>query len=79
MNETNNVGLDADNYEDASEAEQSDLDDDEDPNTKFHYIITESDEYGEEIPKFTKLKVQYLKRIQFSIKDHSRQHFVSTK
>ena len=78
MSETYNVGLDADNYEDESEEEQSDLDDDEDPNKKFHYIITESDEYGEEIPKFTKLKstvpkenpVQYKRSFPAALRFH---------
>ena len=31
-------------------------DEDEDPNLKFHYIITEQSGYGEEIPQYTKLK-----------------------
>ena len=42
------------NEDDSEEDEHGD--DTEDPNNKFHYIITENDSLGPEIPKFTKLK-----------------------
>ena len=44
------------NYEEYSGDEDGSDDDSEDPNAKFHYIITEEDTLGPEIPKFTKLK-----------------------
>ena len=50
----NNFDMDAENYEDDSEEEHDD--DDEDPNLKFHYIITEHNRHGKEIPQYTKLK-----------------------
>jgi hypothetical protein len=50
----NNGGLDEETYEDHDESDEFD-DEDEDPNIKFHYIITERDGLGEEIPQYTKL------------------------
>ena len=47
--------IDEEYYEDSNDIEEFN-DEDEDPNKKFHYIITEHDGYGEEIPHFTKLK-----------------------
>ena len=43
------------------ESEDDDSTDDEDPNEKFHNIITEADDPGEEIPKYFKLKDPYPK------------------
>ena len=57
MGETENKhngGLDEETYGDDSESDEFD-DEDEDPNAKFHYIITEHDGLGEEIPQYTKL------------------------
>ena len=39
-----------------SDSEEDDSSDDEDPYEKFHFIITEADEPGKEIPKYFKLK-----------------------
>ena len=58
-------GNSTDNVEDTGQDEENDeesLDYDDDfteeldPEEKFHYIITEMDELGEEIPNFMKLK-----------------------
>ena len=52
-------GPDEEYYESAEESDDEEfdnLDEDEDPNTKFHHIITEYDGHGDEIPQYTKLK-----------------------
>ena len=56
--EVKNEDPDYESHEDNSgDEEEIEKDDDsEDPNLKFHYIITENDSLGPEIPKFTKLK-----------------------
>ena len=53
-------GIDEEYYEHNEDNEDSEkLDNEgEDPNTKFHYIITEHDRLGEEIPHYTKLREQ---------------------
>ena len=74
--------IDADDFEDDGDGEVSEFYDNdwEDPEKKFHYIITEQNEYGDEIPKVTKLKeVLSHERIQFNIKDHFLQLLGSTK
>ena len=48
-------GIDEEYYEDEDDVQELDGKD-EDPNKKFHYIITEKDGLGEEIPQYTKLK-----------------------
>ena len=50
-------GIDEEYYEDNEDTEELDNEDD-DPNTKFHYIITEHDRLDEEIPHYTKLREQ---------------------
>ena len=51
------IGPDIEEDENQSDDEEDCHDDDiEDPYSKFHFIITEDDELGEEIPKFFKLK-----------------------
>ena len=50
-----NVGLDEESFLENDDSDELD-DEDKDPNTKFHYIITERDGLGEEIPQYTKLK-----------------------
>ena len=46
--------MDEETYKDDNESDEFD-DEDEDPNIKFHYIITERDSLAEEIPQYTKL------------------------
>ena len=48
-------GIDEENYEQNENGDDL-FDQEEDPNLKFHFIITEHDELGEEIPQYTKLK-----------------------
>ena len=54
---SNEIGPDKDTCEHESEEDDIDYsDDEEDPYNKFHFIITEDDEKGEEIPQYFKLK-----------------------
>jgi hypothetical protein len=80
MGETENKyngGLDEEIHEDNDESDEFD-DEDEDPNIKFHYIITERDGLGEEIPQYTKLKhplpkenpVQYKRAFPAALRFH---------
>ena len=55
LSDVQDEGKEDEIYEDDSEDENN-ADESEDPNIKFHYIITEEDELGPEIPKYTKLR-----------------------
>ena len=57
---------DAEKYDSESDDEDyENLSEDEDPNEKFHFIITESDKRGEEIPNIIKLKDPFPKENPF--------------
>ena len=53
---SNEKGPDGEEFEDNSETEDDVPIDSEDPEYKFHFIITEDDELGDEIPPIFKLK-----------------------
>ena len=57
MENVHDKGIDEEYYDDNEDTEEADNEED-DPNTKFHYIITEHDTLDEEIPQYTKLKMQ---------------------
>ena len=59
-NDSKEISPDKEEFEDDSDDETEDHDDNkEDPYKKFHFIITEDDELGEEIPQVFKLKETY--------------------
>ena len=59
------TGPDEEEFECDSDNDDYGQDDDkEDPYNKFHYIITEEDELGEEIPQVFKLEKLFRERIQ---------------
>ena len=68
----NDRGIDEEYYEDNDDTEELDNEDD-DPNTKFHYIITEFDHTTQS------LRCNYRKKIQYNAIGHIQQHFNSTK
>ena len=74
-------GFDEESYEDDDGNEEL-KDEDEDPNLKFHYIITEQSGYGEEIPQYSKLKnplprenpLQYKRSFPAALRFHKVKH-----
>ena len=70
-------GIDEESYEGDEDNDELN-NEDEDPNLKFHYIITEQEGFGEEIPQYTKLKnplprenpLQYKRSFPAALRSH---------
>ena len=56
---------DTEQYDSESDDDDENVTEDEDPNVKFNYIITEADDRGEEIPNTIKLKDPFPKENPF--------------
>ena len=69
--------IDTENLKNDSSEDENYHEEGDDPDKKFHYIITEDHGLGTEIPQYTKWKIHYQKKTLSNTKGNFLQHFDS--